>query len=1631
MSLLGDMNRRRGVQVYAPQLPARRAPGAAPPPRVAAPGTTGSTLDQWAAEARARTVAKEEDDGSFWDQFGSGLGMIVNNPVTRTALKPLEALAYPGAAGVGVVKEGLDVIGEPVAKAIEDLLAPIGLASRTDWENDNPYDGGFDPGDLWQGIKEKKGFGTQIVEPVMGAEGTDRGIWTRRVAGLAGDIATDPLSAVAGIGFAARGAGQGGRAARANLAVKALDNVPEAERAVKLAQIQKMTQEGIGAADQSLLGELGVKGGIRLGTRRNNVTVLEGLTKPLSRARGAASELIGSTRVGRALQTIRTPDELEDAYARLFYGTGPLDTESAITRVRLANSARRGQAAVQNQAVRGLRGTMREVRKMGGDAKRQLLLDTERGGQTTVLNAAFDQLHKMAEEAGLPINYIKNYAPHILTRDAQKFVRDGGVDAKQFVDALGMHTEDLFDPSGVTMARKIGRGEVQLPGMARPVNLDTADITEVNAAFREAGLKFDFYENDPSVILEKYINMLSSDVGFSKAFREAAERDPEGMVRLLTPQQLEGMADEEGFGGVAALVPDGRAPRKGDLNVIGQKAEAQFPEGMFTPVPAQGRGTTLTKRGKVKEYEYSKTDRYNESMAAKLNDERNIAFAEREALLGRADSAVGEARTTILDELENVRQAAIVTARQNRDTVKRTLRQVEEGRATRDQMVEWVDQIDEAVRAFDDDIRFMDEALTRDLSRNSKRYVGQEMRELRAERARLIERAQKLAASVKGDEVAANYFRQKADALADILFEDVRAAQKQFDEVTRKYGPFPADRGGVEGSAKYLSDHDAGRLKAAQDLLGGSQHRKYIGLRDAKQAGTKLSKEDAKWFREAEAGPLGKSVTTQEEIIQRLEGKAKRSEKPTGSQLRENPEITAARRRLGEAKLRAERMLGTSELEVGNLTPNVRKTPRYNTADGDYMAELPTAPGMADELSGARQAANRLTYDRVQEMEQTLPKVAAIDEKIASVKDPAFRQEAIDKRSVAAAQAEPRAAAELARAAATPWVLNPRRQEYIKKVGEIDKAEAELIERMDEAAGGALEAQALRADSETLLRRVNLKSAEGPIKRPTSRKPSTGFVNEAEARADELSTVVGLADGVLPPEAATQVELLLQDALKATSELPAADESLEAVSQALTKAKQGTLGRVVSAKLDAAWQQGGGDRLSAILGDDVVVHRQVTESLQRVRENMKRKEFWPVLDTFTNLFKTYAVMTPGFHVRNAMSAMFMNTADGVSLATQAEGASLFASFMRSKDPAEWLATKGAKVLNKESGLTVADAFDAAWGSGIGGRYFERGVGDRASLRYKTLEKAFDNPLTRLSKGAGGGVEGAARLPMALDSVRMGATVDDALERITRIHFDYSQISRFDARAKRMIPFWTFMSRNLPLQVSMMWTNPKRYAQYTHFVRNFSVPDEEGTPEYFGEAGAFNTGAKLGGLPMYLQPDLPFTRLTEEMEKAENLLSEGDPRRLLSDFNPMFTAPAEFVMGQDIYTGRQYDETDMRQTGTLEKPIELLGRLFNAGETAPTGERFTQERLINLIRALVPVYDRGVRLTPGGVTGGTSEDAQARQMESRLRFFGAPVRQLSPQQQQATQRGQQFEDADQRRVQNAMIRMLREQQALTQ
>src|SRR4029078_4171365 len=89
-------------------------------------------------------------------------------------------------------------------------------------------------------------------------------------------------------------------------------------------------------------------------------------------------------------------------------------------------------------------------------------------------------------------------------------------------------------------------------------------------------------------------------------------------------------------------------------------------------------------------------------------------------------------------------------------------------------------------------------------------------------------------------------------------------------------------------------------------------------------------------------------------------------------------------------------------------------------------------------------------------------------------------------------------------------------------------------------------------------------------------------------------------------------------------------------------------------------------------------------------------------------------------------------------------------------------------------------------------------------------------LPRLSRKAGEWVEGPLRLAMGLHSYDQGDTLLQTYERINRIHFDYSTLSKMAESMKRIVPFWPFMSRNLPMQITQMATKPRWYSYYAHF-----------------------------------------------------------------------------------------------------------------------------------------------------------------------------------------------------------------------
>ena len=449
----------------------------------------------------------------------------------------------------------------------------------------------------------------------------------------------------------------------------------------------------------------------------------------------------------------------------------------------------------------------------------------------------------------------------------------------------------------------------------------------------------------------------------------------------------------------------------------------------------------------------------------------------------------------------------------------------------------------------------------------------------------------------------------------------------------------------------------------------------------------------------------------------------------------------------------------------------------------------------------------------------------------------------------------------------------------------------------------------------------------------------TGTKEELRQAADELELVARQLDGT--PEGDV-LQGLLADRAQGLVDLGEIGFNLSNARAMREAAKNGELQQVMKDVMADGWNQIGKELLS---GEDATfMVAELRDQFRRFSQFIDDPNWARVMDQYTQAFKTYATMTPGFHVRNGMSASFMNFTEGVGPTEQLKAFKTFKEIR--KDPKAWW----AKATQPER-----DAMRAMYGSGAGGSFDPRELGEG-------VDKITNNFATRLSRLAGEYVEGPARYSLALDTTLKGGSAEEALARVTRIHFDYSQLSQFDRKMKRIIPFWTFMSRNLPLQLQQMWMKPKAYAIYDSFRQNFDVDGPDAIiPRQWREHGAFNTGlTSLGGNPLYLAPDLPHTRLQEEVEKL------GDPMKFFSNATPILRVPLELEMNRKMYSGNEFYPDENK----------LLYALTN----------------------MLPGVAQVDRVSGGGVTaafGQNSDYRQEKQGQSIAGYFGIPARELTP------------------------------------
>ena len=366
--------------------------------------------------------------------------------------------------------------------------------------------------------------------------------------------------------------------------------------------------------------------------------------------------------------------------------------------------------------------------------------------------------------------------------------------------------------------------------------------------------------------------------------------------------------------------------------------------------------------------------------------------------------------------------------------------------------------------------------------------------------------------------------------------------------------------------------------------------------------------------------------------------------------------------------------------------------------------------------------------------------------------------------------------------------------------------------------------------------------------------------------------------------------------------------------------------------------------------------------LRRFKEPAFSKGFGQFLDTYTRFFKRYATLSPGFHIRNAMTNSFALVAAGGDLRNFPTGLRLYREM-------EAALNSGTTFDNWVK--SIANPVERGHAELAGRSMFAAGGGQTEEYIGKYMTKS-DNYLVGKSRTVGGKIENSARFMLGYDSAVKGFDFNVAAARTKRFLFDYEDIGQLDRGMKQIIPFWMWTSRALPLHLMNMIVNPKPYQVYRSFERNFKVKDDINlTPDWVDQVGGFKITQGT-----YLMPDLGFNKIPETLSQLNN------PAKLLANVNPVLRVPLELAANKQFYNNRQFSDKpkDVSDAGAANLLLPLLEALGKAGTNAE-GKQVANEKALYALSALFPTFGQAERLLPSSPSG----------KSNFLGYLGVPLR----------------------------------------
>ena len=375
----------------------------------------------------------------------------------------------------------------------------------------------------------------------------------------------------------------------------------------------------------------------------------------------------------------------------------------------------------------------------------------------------------------------------------------------------------------------------------------------------------------------------------------------------------------------------------------------------------------------------------------------------------------------------------------------------------------------------------------------------------------------------------------------------------------------------------------------------------------------------------------------------------------------------------------------------------------------------------------------------------------------------------------------------------------------------------------------------------------------------------------------------------------------------------------------------------------------------------------ILNQVKKVNTPEGMRTFLKYYDQFMTYIKAWQLTTPGFHVRNMMGGIFNNYLADVDIASTSRFLKNLKKFQNGTltgDEAEWM-----KAIYETAGSGQYSHHEIGLAASVGSTY------NPLSPRFKALAG---------SAHFGGDVEFRLRGALMWDRLSKGKSLQEALQDVTRYHFDYSNLSNFETGVvKRIIPFYVWTRYNFPLQIEMMATSPSKYRFYQQFKHTMENRADKGkpVPEFLkNEMFGIPLPAHIGGGQNFLALDLPFTRT---MAGATPDVENWDPTKLgsyptlldpyASQMAVPLKLPAELALSRQFFKGIPLKDTSKTQGYGIGAYGPAAGALGGSTKADYIAEQ------------LMPVYGQMRRLFP------TEKKNKQKLFTNWASYLGAPLR----------------------------------------